>query len=548
VTSPYLGGPVEQVTGPKGQLANRRLVEDRQHIEPGIRELAPGLWTVVGLSVANAHVIDAPEGLIVIDTGNGIDEGAEIRRLIGTVSDRKIAALVYSHSHYVSGAAGLLGDDEVPIYGHVRLHDNAMRIAANTAPALFHRGLAQYGVPLPKEGPDANPIATRSAKSGSLGYRRPTQTWAENGLHTSIAGEPVVVYTDYSFDSNDSLILWFPERGACSNNHITATFPNMVSIAGGPYRDPLPWLDGCDVILRLGAEHLLGCHGLPTSGAEAVAKRVTAFRDALQFVYDQAVRGMNRGLSPDEILEEVRLPEHLAGDVNVAQSYSEWQFGLRAVYSGSLGWYSGDAVDLHPAPPSLTSQKIVAGFGGLDAACASVEQELSEACWSWAATLARHCVRVAGDDPALNRRPRLLLAQALRAMGQVSPAWTTRNAFLTQAGEWEGSLDRRAISSRRDPSVAASAPLGTWVRALGVRLDPVATATVDQRVHITFSDHGRTFGLHVRRGVAAFSPDPSGQPDRSITCTRAQWITWFYGLQAPPADWADFWAWFDAWR
>ncbi len=614
------------LTGAAGQIASRELVAGREHIAPATVTHAPGVWSVVGLSVANAHAIEAPAGLIVIDTGNGNAEGVAIREHLAAVSDREVAAVIYTHSHYCFGTDGLLGRHRVPIHGHARLHDNLARMQVHEASAYHYRTLAQYGVPLPSAGPDADPIATAAtgakrgmafksrdldsgrsaaqrsdrpaerwvtatmghrpagnaaelraateqrearradrlgdgnAKRDALGYRAPDVTWAEPVVRTTIAGEAVEVHTSYSFDTDDSLILWFPQRGVCVHNHLTATFPNIVSVAGGGYRDPVPWLAGLDVIAGFGATHLLGVHGLPLSGSERVAQQVNTFRDALQFVFDQSVRGMNRGLDPDAVIAQTDLPPHLRDAPGIAQSYAEWQFGVRGIYAGLLGWYSGDAVDLHPVPPELESRKIVAAYGGPEAACAAVERELEQRCWAWAAKLARHVTRAIAPGHPVAPRACQLLADALRRMGQVAPAWTTRNIYLTAARAWEGAWEPQAHPPRIDPETAAAMEPGCFVRALGFRLDPVAAVNADIRVAISFVGIDASFCLHVRRGVAACSRDRCADADLVLCCERADWLSFCFGrcewdtlrdraqrVSGEPAAWQELWSWFDPW-
>ena len=68
-------------------------------------------------------------------------------------------------------------------------------------------------------------------------------------------------------------------------------------------------------------EHMAPSHTRPVSGAEQISEILTAYRDAIQYVHDQTIRGMNRGLTPDELVEEVRLPPHLRrGPVQLPQT------------------------------------------------------------------------------------------------------------------------------------------------------------------------------------------------------------------------------------
>jgi alkyl sulfatase BDS1-like metallo-beta-lactamase superfamily hydrolase len=526
----------------------------------------PGVWSIVGVTGVNHQVIDAPEGLIVVDTGSNDGVGAAAHALLRTITDRPIAALVYTHAHFCFGTLGVLGDQDpasIRIHAHADCHANVTRITSHEAPGLFYWRLAQAGVPLPDEGPDADPIGLDSGVAGRKSYLPPTDLWAENGAWGEIAGERVQVFTAYPFDSPDTLILWFPDRDVVVHGHMSLNFPNVASNGGGRFRDPQPWLDGLDVIARLDPEHLLGVHGPPVSGRATVRRVIRDQRDALQFIYDQCVRGINRGMSAEDVLDTLILPRPLAESPELHGDYAPWDYHIKAIYAGLMNWYWGDAVDLIHVPQHFESEQLVAGFGGIDAMLATVRDELAQRHYAWAAKLARHCVRAFPE----RAEGRTLLAQALRAMGQASAALTTRNICLTQAEEWEGRCDRRTFTPGIDPQVALLSPPGTWVRALGFRLkvqqepDPPLTL----RVRFTGDDGMFTCGLCLRRSVAAYLPpedvDAETRVEFSATLNRRDWLRWFFGevtwddlmaagevttAQASEA-WARLWVRFDSW-
>ena len=103
-------------------------------------------------------------------------------------------------------------------------------------------------------------------------------------------------------------------------------------------------------------------------------------RDAIQFVHDQTVRLMNKGLTPRDIAARVKLPPHLATHPYLIEYYgtvewsgtgcltSAWFTGtpctVRAVYHGYLGWFSGRAAELHPLPQHEEARRLVRLAGG----------------------------------------------------------------------------------------------------------------------------------------------------------------------------------------
>jgi len=61
----------------------------------------------------------------------------------------------------------------------------------------------------------------------------------------------------------------------------------------------------------LNPEVLIPSHTRPIVGSKKIKRILTNYRDAIQFVHDQSVRGINMGMTPDELVEYVVLPPHL---------------------------------------------------------------------------------------------------------------------------------------------------------------------------------------------------------------------------------------------
>jgi alkyl sulfatase BDS1-like metallo-beta-lactamase superfamily hydrolase len=79
---------------------------------------------------------------------------------------------------------------------------------------------------------------------------------------------------------------------------------------------------------RFPAKYMVPSHGRPVSGKQVVAETLTAYRDAFQYVYDQTIRKLNKGLLPDDLVEVVKLPPHLAN--HPIEERSNWCTGSLA--------------------------------------------------------------------------------------------------------------------------------------------------------------------------------------------------------------------------
>ena len=125
--SRYMGGPVKLVEAPNGAVVNAEVLETLPRIayfEPTVEEVAEGVWSIGGYSLANTTVIEGEGGLIVYDTGDTREEAEHIREAIDKIGDKPVKVIIYSHSHYALGGGALVDDpDDVVIIGHPTLNE-----------------------------------------------------------------------------------------------------------------------------------------------------------------------------------------------------------------------------------------------------------------------------------------------------------------------------------------------------------------------------------------------------------------------------------------
>ena len=88
-----------------------------------------------------------------------------------------------------------------------------------------------------------------------------------------------------------------------------------------------------DRMRALRPAHLAPSHTRPVSGEQEVAEILTAYRDAIQFVHDQTIRGMNQGLTPDELVERIELPPHLRDHPWLRELYGTVEWSVRSVFA-----------------------------------------------------------------------------------------------------------------------------------------------------------------------------------------------------------------------
>ncbi len=512
---------------PTGPLGHRDAIEHQKQLSFRLWTPRPGVWCLVGNGLSNQTFVEGPAGLIAIDSGECVEEMHAALAQLRLHTSKPVVAVIYTHFHYVSGTTALLADPATaatgafPIWGHSRIVANRARVSTEVSGAAS-RGIAhQFGVLLSSQGPDGL-VGTGLGAAVRLpehapytqGFLPPTHTF-DTATEAHVAGLKVVM-TPAPSDCDDSITIWFPELGVCVNNMVWPTLFNVFPIRGEEYRDPRVLLAGLDHIRGLNSDYLIGAHGIPISGRDAISRAVTLYRDSIQYMWDQTVRGINRGLTLGELVETVRLPGVFAGNHLTSQYYGVVEHHVRQIHNGLRGWFDGDEAALFPLPPAERAQRLVAGFGGV----ANVRQQAQDALAAndlrWALELATWLIRI--DESELCRADagqpadRALLAQVLRTIGQRTTAANIRNWCITRALDLEGKLDMSRFRRHRfaQGDVIANPP-ETFVHTLRVILDPAKSGNRDEELAWRFTPGGEQTGLHLRHGIAAITDGSHAQ-------------------------------------
>jgi alkyl sulfatase BDS1-like metallo-beta-lactamase superfamily hydrolase len=528
--------------GPKGEVANAELIAHSAQFARRTYKVADGVHTVVGYGLANATVIEGRTGLIVVDTGDSIQMAKEQLEQIRKVSDKPVRAVIYSHNHYALGAQAYVnegGGQPVQFIAHPKLLPNMANQVADTGPAFLRNAMMQFGVLLPPKGPDAMPnmgvgpfLIDLSHGVPQPAFVPPTRT-VNDGEEFSIDGVTLLFLWTPS-DTDDTIAIYLPQRKVLVSNLIWPAFFNVHTLRGDRFRDPQTILPGLRRVMALDAEANAGVHGAPIMGREAVRRAATAWHDGLQFVYDQTVRGINRGRSPDDLAREVKLPASIAGVPAVREFYGELPFHVRQVYSGLLGWWGGDMADAHRLHRTDEAARLIELVGGADKVEAAARAAFAKgdtANVQWAAQLATYLVATQPTNAAW----RQFKADTLRKLGQTTTAATTRNWYISQALQLEGKIDpfKLPFSLVSENQVLGSPPI-TFVNALRFQLDP-ASQGPDTSLVLRFTDIGKAYRLQLRNSIVEVTEADAAPADLTLAMTFKTWAGWIVGKVQLPA-------------
>lgn len=386
-------------------------------------------------------MIEGPDGLIIVDTGVDTDSAKRVLADFRKIADKPIRAIILTHGHgdHTGGLPVFAADGRPQIWAHASFgaESRAMSSAGLTINRV--RGARQGGFELPSDQRINNGVAKAywPERGGevfhSTGSLAPTHTVSEPRHVVDIAGMRVHLVPTGG-ETEDHLYVWLPEkRVVFSGDNFYKSWPNLYSIRGTPYRDVNDWADAADRMLKEGPDALVGGHTRPVIGREKVAAVLTDYRDAIRYVFDKTVEGMNKGMTPDELVEFVKLPEHLASKDYLREYYGNVQWAVREIFAGHLGWFDGNPSNLFPLCPREEASRVAELAGGPDGLLKRAAEALARRDAQWAARLCDHLLAI---DPTA-RTPKLIKAAALRDLAEHCLTATARNYYFSVANELE---------------------------------------------------------------------------------------------------------------
>ena len=182
-------------------------------------------------------------------------------------------------------------------------------------------------------------------------------------------------------------------------------------------------------MIALDADFLVQGHMRPILGMKNVREALTVYRDGIESVLDQTLEGIRQGKTPDELVQQVKLPPELARSPYLQEYYGSVAWTVRGIYADYVGWFDGNPTTISPLPPAARAAKMLEMAGGADGMLARARQALEGCEFQWAAELTDYVLAI----DAANAAARQIKAAALSELGERQVNATARNYYLTSA-------------------------------------------------------------------------------------------------------------------
>jgi len=433
---------------PAGDTEATRLLKARDlELREDVVKVADGVFVAVCYSPANISMIVGIDGLIIVDTGMAPAHARRVLAEFRKISDLPIKAIIYTHGHgdHTGGASVFVGDAHPDIWARSNFGSEGKAFSSVGLTIQNARGARQAGFRLPPEkrinngvAPAMYPRQGGRVFTGESGRIAPTKTFSEARKAIELAGVKMELVAAPG-ETKDQLYVWLPEKKVLlSGDNFYRSWPNAYAIRGTPYRDVRAWAEAVDMMLKEGPEVLVPGHTRPIIGKARATQALTDYRDAIRFVFDKTIEGMNKGLTPDELVSYVKLPERFADKDYLREYYGNVEWAVRAIFQGYLGWFDGNPTNLFRLTPRDEAQRVARLAGGADVLLKRAREALAGGDAQWAAQLCDYLL-VLNPQAA---EPKRIKADALTALAEKLLTATGRNYYLTVAQELRAGADR----------------------------------------------------------------------------------------------------------
>ena len=399
-----------------------------------IIEVVSGVYVAVGYGPANSTLIEGDDGIIIVDTMENTQTAERVLAEFRKITKKPIKAIIYTHSHqdHAGGAKVFFRESKPEIYARANFKSDLLQ-ANKIGKILKIRTDRQHGLILsPQKQRDIGRLVCNLVLKSDFGdgFLPPNRKFVEERLPLEIAGVKLELVAAPG-ETEDQLFVWLPDQKVllCGDNYYKG-FPNLYAIRGH-YRSPSQWADSLDKMLAEEPEYLIPGHTLPVSGAENVKQLLTDYRDAVRYVLDRTLEGMNRGLTPDRLVETIKLPEYLAGKPYLKEINGTVPWTVRSIYEAYLGWFDGNPTNLFPLSPVEESQRIALLAGGEQALLTAARDAVRGGDYQWASQLADYCIALKFET----QKAKALKVEALTALAGQQINYNARHYYLSVAKE-----------------------------------------------------------------------------------------------------------------
>ncbi|WP_062259963.1 MBL fold metallo-hydrolase [Endozoicomonas arenosclerae] len=299
--------------------------------------------------IGNVFLIATSEGNVIFDTGIALQSKQQLDALREAVpGDVKYTILSHSHADHVGGVQFLEGSKVV---AH-REFNEEQRYLKELEPYLWNRNRTLF--PWMPEKPGT------VSKKYRYGNVTPDILVDENDFTFNLGGTTFKVLSTPGGEGADNISLWLPEQKTLLTGDLFGPFfpqfPNIFTMRGEKVRKPVEYINSLDRLIALQPEMILPAHFIAIRNKKEIMTGLTKMRDAVQYVHDSVVDGMNAGQTVKQLMADIKLPEAL----ELTQQHGKVSWAVRSIWEYYATWFHfKSTTELYSTPAESVYQDLV---------------------------------------------------------------------------------------------------------------------------------------------------------------------------------------------
>lgn len=496
----------------------------------GLFKVTDGIYQVRGFDLGNITFIRGEKGWIVVDMCTTVEISKAGYELIKKhVANLPITGVIATHSHldHFGGIKGVVTEEDVrsgkvqfvapDTFFEESISENL--IAGN---AMSRRASYMYGSILPRD--EKGTVDAGLGKAISVGTStilEPNKIIEKTGEIITIDGVEFDFLMANGTEAPSEFIFYVPKyKAICGAEVINRTLHNISTLRGAQTRDALKWSKSIDEAIQMygeKAEILFAPHYWPKWGQKDIKTMLEKHRDTYKYIHDQTLRLANKGKTPVEISEIVKLPDSLNKEFFNRDYYGTVNHNTKAIYDKYFGaWWDGNPANLYKLPPVEAAKNYVEFMGGEEEIVRKAKSSYDKGEYRWVVEVLNQVVFA---NPA-NKKARELSADAMEQLGYQSESGPWRAYFLTGAQELRNGVVELPTPKTLSKDMIAGLPVMNYLDYLAVRVNPEKSMGLDLKINIKFTDLNENYSVALKNSVLNSYKKLQKNPNGEISLTR----------------------------
>jgi alkyl sulfatase BDS1-like metallo-beta-lactamase superfamily hydrolase len=304
------------------------------------------------IGFGNTFMVVTEAGNVIIDTSMPFN-AARHKQLLQAENAGPVKYIILTHAHGDhTGGVPIWKQPDTQIIAQ-KDHAEFQHYQRRLNGFFARRNAAQFSLQIPDPGP----------WPGNYGAKIEPTILFDDKYEFELGGVKFEVFSTPG-ETPDHATVWIPKyKAAFIGDNFYTSFPNIYTLRGTKPRWALDYINSLNKVLALKPDIVLPSHGAPITGAAEIVKQLTRYRDAIQYVHDETVKGMNAGKDVWTLMNEIKLPP----DLDIGEGYGKLSWSVRGIFEGYAGWFDLNPGTMYEKPVSSVYPDVVKLAGGPDA-------------------------------------------------------------------------------------------------------------------------------------------------------------------------------------